>query len=146
MKTTDIFDLRMIEASKKVRKKMLEELPDPDSCKHEFSNDFQSSIESLIHTQSNKRKTKRLIYVAALLVAIISSIIAKYSLAPGEKGTFNMPSFFISSDGENSENSLPAILDYYPDWLPSDYNLIREDSISGRWEKVYSNTRDEEIV
>lgn len=138
-----ISDELLLRAIVEVDQAILDMLPDPSECTHNFSEAFQKKIKKLIHKADHIVVYRVLRHVASILIAIILSgtvflavnTEARAAVMDWVKERFEgiYAYFFVGEEDKDEPSS------YSPDWLPDGYILLDSFTTENGETYIYAN-------
>jgi hypothetical protein len=138
-------------AAGKVRSALLESLPAPSDCTHEFSDSFLEKMEVVVQQDRRHQARKTfLLRIAAVFLALLIGAGALFAFSPEVRAAVTQ---WVREVYENSilyrfieEKESSSIPDYEVGWLPKGYeesDVYKDDDLISA---IYENEAGESII
>ena len=141
-----ISDQELIRAATIVREAMLNSLPEPEECHHNFSLDFQAKVKRIYALLLKKKRIKKLLTsIAAAILMLTISASMLFTVNAKARSAFigwvneifdHISEYFLSQEGLFTA-SFP---EYYIDSVPLGFEMIAESRSDTRCSIFYSNS------
>lgn len=144
-----ITDEMIAEAAAELNEAMINSLPNPDECKHQFSKKFERQMEKLIFRVNHPIRYKVLSRVACIFLVILLGFTVVMSCSPTvraavfewvKKAYESFYSYYFDAEVEERTNI------YYIDSLPEGFVEITNTDDGGTHLYIYTNKQNELLV
>jgi hypothetical protein len=117
------------QAAAAVRQSMLDAMPPPSQCTHEFSSDHQAKMDRLFTRARRRERTRKVLQRAAMFfLAVLASVGVWLSVDTGARAAFFS---WVQEIYENSivyrffgDPTAEELPDYHITWLPEGYEAV----------------------